>query len=269
MNFSRVVTLTLNSSLAFAFFAPFALAVESSSPANPVFSHADDAELIYRSPSVLPVIQYEKSLEHRSGSPLYLPSRRIGPDEFSTQSFQLFVENMHMTMQAQNGVGLAANQVGRDLQVFMMETKAPAAVPALRAVPYTVYVNPVITKASENRVFFWHSCLSTAGADFGKVATFEWIEVQAQNERGVEIRAHLDGYAAIIFQHEFRHLLGGTYLDHAIDLLTPVKILELNLRKMISLYGLSDESVPLLIGDYKIGESLENYYARAARNLAP
>jgi hypothetical protein len=47
------------------------------------------------------------------------------------------------------------------------------------------------------------------------VATFKWIEYECQNEKGELRSGKLEGFAAVIFRHEFRHLMSGTYLDHA------------------------------------------------------
>lgn len=57
--------------------------------------------------------------------------------------------------------------------------------------------------------------LSADGGNRGNVATYEWIEYKCQNQKGETQHSRLDGFSAVIFQHEFRHMLNGTYLDHA------------------------------------------------------
>jgi len=148
-------------------------------------------------------------------------------------------------------------------QVFMIEAKPNnPRYRVLGPVPYAVYINPRITRVSSERKNFWHACLSALGEKRGNVATYEWIEIKASDSTGSEIQTRLEGLAAVIFQHEFRHMLGGTYLDRATSFLTKEEFergLEL---QEIPFFEVAGDELPLLIGDYLIGESLEDYYAR-------
>ncbi|MDE4948973.1 peptide deformylase, partial [Francisella tularensis subsp. holarctica] len=84
---------------------------------------------------------------------------------------------------------------------------------SFESVPYQVCINPKMTKASKQRVSFWHGCLSALGENRGKLATYKEIEYEAYNQHGEKITVKLDSIAAVIFQHEFTHILGSVYVD--------------------------------------------------------
>jgi hypothetical protein len=109
---------------------------------------------------------------------------------------------------------------------------------------------------------FWHGCLSAEGKERGNVATYEWIEYECRDEKGGIRSARLDGFAAVIFQHEFRHLLNGTYLDVAKEFLPKAELDEQVRMGKVPFFNSADATLPLLIGGYKIGESLDDYHAR-------
>lgn len=215
------------------------------------------------------VVQHTRDPEERKQNVLYLPARRIGAEEFGTQSLRNLLAEMHAVMQEKGGIGIAANQVGKRLQVFMLEAKPTnPRYAVLGEVPLSIFINPRILRASPERRNFWHGCLSAVGEPRGNVATYEWIEVEAANAEGEIHQVKLSGLAAVIFQHEFRHLLGGTYLDKAAVFL-PKEELDRKLEaKELPFFERAIESLPLLIGDYRIGESLEAYYERQSEGPA-
>ncbi|MDE4982286.1 peptide deformylase, partial [Francisella tularensis subsp. holarctica] len=69
------------------------------------------------------------------------------------------------------------------------------------------------TKASKQRVSFWLGCLSALGEKRGKLATYKEIEYEADNQHGEKITGKLDSISAVIFKHEFNHLIGSVYVD--------------------------------------------------------
>jgi peptide deformylase len=214
-------------------------------------------------PSSEEVVQRETDNSKRMSNPLYRPNRRITADEFATIELSDLISFMHKTMTEKAGIGIAANQVGKNLQIFMIEAKPDnIRYKVFGAVPYTVFINPKILQASTETRNFWHGCLSAVGEKRGNVATYDWIEVEAQKPDGSPFTTRLAGLAAIIFQHEFRHMLGGLYLDRAETFLSKDEIDLKMASKEIKVFELNDKTLPHLIGDYQIGESLEEYYAR-------
>ena len=166
-------------------------------------------------------------------------------------------------MVKKSGVGIAANQLGKRLQVFIIEAKSDnPRYKILGPVPKQVFINPIITKVSPNKKNFWHGCLSADGEKRGNVATYEWIEYQCQNEKGAVINGRLDGFAAVIFQHEFKHLMNGTYLDVANHFLSKKQLdLEVEMKK-VPFFETASDTLPLLINGYVVGETLEKYHSK-------
>jgi len=199
----------------------------------------------------------------RTESPLYLPPRMIKEKEFNTKNLHQIIDSMYLIMQKKAGVGIAANQISKRLQLFIIEAKADnPRYKVLGPVAKQLFINPRITKVSDQRMNFWHGCLSAEGKDRGNVASYEWIEYECRDERGNTQKARLDGFAAVIFQHEFRHLLNGTYLDVAKDFMPKAELDYQIGNGKVAFFSIANNSLPLLIGDYKIGESLDDYHSR-------
>jgi len=198
----------------------------------------------------------------REANPLYLPPRSIRATEFNSPELQELIDRMYRTMVQKSGVGIAANQIGKRLQVFIIEAQSDnPRYKVLGAVPKQVFINPIITKVSSQKKNFWHGCLSAEGANRGNVATYEWIEYQCQNEKGALIKGRLEGFASVIFQHEFRHLMNGTYLDVAKQCLSK-EALDLAIeRNETPFFDTAPDTLPLLIQGYSIGDTLEQYHA--------
>jgi peptide deformylase len=187
-------------------------------------------------------------------------------EEFGGAQLAAVVDQMRSVMQQQGGIGIAANQVGLRLQIFLIEAKPDnPRYQVLGPVPYGVFINPRITAASEERRNFWHGCLSAVGEARGNVATYEWIEVEAAGLDGVVKQARLESLAAVIFQHELRHLLGGTYLDQARTLLAKDELDQQLDAGELPFFEPVGNELPLLIGDYSVGETLEDFYSRTSR----
>ena len=125
-----------------------------------------------------------------------------------------------------------------------------------------VFINPMITKTSKTRKNFWHGCLSADGENRGNVATYEWIEYLCQNQKGEVQTGRLEGFSAVIFQHEFRHMLGGTYLDHAHHFLPKDELDEQLDSGELPFFEVASDSLPLLIEGYEIGETIGEYHLR-------
>ncbi|MGI9277947.1 MAG: peptide deformylase [Endozoicomonas sp.] len=169
-----------------------------------------------------------------------------------------FIKTMHSAMTSNIGGGISANQLGKPWQVFLIGP--PPMVTA--SAPSEVFINPVITKASKERVCFWHGCLSSKGKEFGRVATWKSITMSAMDAKGKTFTRDLIGLDAIVAQHEFRHLLGGGYHDHAKEFQQEKELFLLMLQKKIRMIELCDEKEPFLLDDYRVGEKIEDYARR-------
>ena len=123
------------------------------------------------------------------------------------------VKRMKETLEKEQGVGIAAPQIGigRNIFLFMRIDK--------EGEPVEVAINPKIISHSEEMVCFERDgCLSIPD-DWGNTTRYKWIEVEYQNENGEKIREHLKGHSrnddftGVIFQHEYDHLNGVLFID--------------------------------------------------------
>lgn len=199
----------------------------------------------------------------RDQNTLYIAPRAITKKEFNTHELAVYIDSMYAVMVRTAGVGIASNQLGKSLQIFMIEAKpSNPRYTVLGPVEKQLFINPVITKTSTTRKNFWHGCLSANGENRGNVATYEWIEYRCYNQQGEVLTGRLEGFAAVIFQHEFRHMLGGTYLDHAHDFLSKAELDEKLDSGELPFFDVASDSLPLLIEGYVIGETIEEYHRR-------
>ena len=116
------------------------------------------------------------------------------------------------TMVKANGVGLAANQIGLDMQVFI------ARIPE-EIIDWNFYVifNPKITEFSKEKNIDEEGCLSVPGI-YGSVERFSKIIIAGQDKNGKKIKFKADGLLSRIFQHEIDHLNGILFIDKAKNL---------------------------------------------------
>ena len=131
--------------------------------------------------------------------------------EFDTPALHQLIADMQDTMAAANGAGLAAPQIGVDLQVVIFGTDAPnPRYPDAPIVPRTVLVNPVITPVGDEEEAGWEGCLSVPGLR-GLVPRHRRIRYQGRDPQGRLIDRDVDGFHARVVQHECDHLQGVLY----------------------------------------------------------
>jgi peptide deformylase len=130
---------------------------------------------------------------------------------------QVLIEDMVETMRTDGGVGLAAPQVSRSVQIVILECEENKRYPEAEGIPLTVLVNPVITRYSDETAMGWESCLSLI--DFrGLVRRSREVTVEAFDREGKKTVIQATGFLAIVLQHEIDHLNGKVFLDRMEDL---------------------------------------------------
>lgn len=130
---------------------------------------------------------------------------------FDTPELNQLVADLQDTMVAANGAGLAAPQIGVDLQVVIFGSGAPnPRYPEAPVVPRTVLVNPVITPLGDEEEEGWEGCLSVPGLR-GVVPRWRRIRYQGFDERGQSLDREAEGFHARVVQHECDHLWGKLY----------------------------------------------------------
>ena len=120
------------------------------------------------------------------------------------------LQDMRDTMQSQNGVGLAAPQIGVGLRVVIFGVQQNPRYPDAESVPETVLINPVITPLDDRMEEGWEGCLSLPGLR-GVVPRFLNIRYRGYDERGAPIDRTVSGFHARVVQHECDHLDGILY----------------------------------------------------------
>ena len=131
--------------------------------------------------------------------------------EFDTDALHALVRDMFDTMRAVNGAGLAAPQIGEDLQlvIFGSAERNPR-YPDRALVPPTVLLNPDITPLGSEEEEDWEGCLSVPGLR-GKVPRWSRIRYTGVDLYGDPIDRTVDGFHARVVQHECDHLSGKLY----------------------------------------------------------
>jgi peptide deformylase len=139
---------------------------------------------------------------------------RVAPplpaDQFGSPALQALIDDMFETMAAAQGAGLAAPQIGVDLQVVIFGYSRNARYPDAPPVPPTVLINPVITPLGDEQVEGWEGCLSVPGLR-GAVRRLARIRYTGFDALGQPIAREADGFHARVVQHECDHLIGRLY----------------------------------------------------------
>jgi peptide deformylase len=144
---------------------------------------------------------------------------RVAPpvQQFNTPELQALIEDMFDTMAAANGAGLAAPQIGVDLQLVIFGFTSNVRYPEAPPVPATVLINPVITPLDDSLVAGWEGCLSVPGLR-GVVPRWSRIHYRGFDAQGQLIEREADGFHARVVQHECDHLIGRLYPTRMTDL---------------------------------------------------
>jgi peptide deformylase len=130
---------------------------------------------------------------------------------FDTLELRRLLVDMEDTMRQANGAGLAAPQIGVDLQVVVFGTGAVnPRYPDAPPVPKTVLINPVITPLGDEQEEDWEGCLSVPGLR-AVVPRWQRIRYQGFDAQGQSIDRTVDGFHARVVQHECDHLMGVLY----------------------------------------------------------
>jgi peptide deformylase len=172
----------------------------------------------------LPIVTYPKKiLKQRSEEIL-----RITPE------IKNLVPQMIQTMYSNEGIGLAAPQVGISKRIIIVETSdnPRATVKEKKSKPFDkaqgrplAFLNPVIIKKSGKLITEEEGCLSLPGI-FVPVKRTVNVEIRCQTPAGKEVKIEAGGLIARIFQHEIDHLNGKLIIDH----LSPLKKLKLRFK---------------------------------------
>lgn len=134
-----------------------------------------------------------------------VPEKLIGSAEL-----QQLIDDMFETMHHVGGVGLAAPQIGVDLQLVIFGFERSERYPEAEAVPQTILLNPLITPLTTEVEEGWEGCLSVPGLR-GMVPRYRHIRYEGIDPQSQAIIRFADGFHARVVQHECDHLIGRLY----------------------------------------------------------
>jgi len=150
------------------------------------------------------------------GDPLLLRVAK-SVENIGAPDVRTIIADMYDTMQAANGVGLAAPQIGADLRLMIFGFNENPRYPDEKPVPFTTLINPWIELLTERTEEGWEGCLSVPGMR-GLVPRATHIRYGGTLEDGGSLEREAHGFHARVFQHEFDHLDGILYPQRIRDM---------------------------------------------------
>jgi len=135
---------------------------------------------------------------------------------FGTVELEQLIADMFQTMEHVGGVGLAAPQIGVDLQLVIFGFESSERYPDAEAVPQTILINPLITPLDPATEEGWEGCLSVPGLR-GVVDRYSAIRYEGFDPQGQPIVRMAQGFHARVVQHECDHLIGRLYPSRITD----------------------------------------------------
>ena len=139
--------------------------------------------------------------------PAKILHKKLEPVSEITDEILDLIANMRKTMIEAKGVGLAANQVSKDLQIFVIDKKLADE----NGVP-DAYINPEITEFGKESDELEEGCLSLPGT-WLQMKRAKKIHLKALDESGKKIKIKARGFLARVLQHEWNHLQGVMIKD--------------------------------------------------------
>jgi peptide deformylase len=145
----------------------------------------------------------------RMGDPRLL-AEALPVEKFDTPELHALIRDMHDTMQALDGAGLAAPQIGVGLRVVIFGVAGNPRYPDAEEVPQTVLINPQLAQIDNAMEDGWEGCLSVPGMR-GLVPRFLRLKYRGHDQFGKVIERTAEGFHARVVQHECDHLDGILY----------------------------------------------------------
>lgn len=129
------------------------------------------------------------------------------PIKAMDKKLQKLITDMHITMDAEDGIGIAAPQVGVNLRLALAKLN-----PGTKNELVIVMINPEILTHTDKKESNEEGCLSLRGK-WGSVPRYQSLTVQFFNKKMEKVTLALKGLNARIIQHEIDHLDGKLFID--------------------------------------------------------
>lgn len=144
-------------------------------------------------------------------------SAEVSIEEIQKPETQKFIDDLIATMKAENGAGIAAPQVGILKRIFIMECKNNPRYPDNDQFPLTTIINPEIKALTDETIDSWEGCLSIPNIR-GMLPRYKEIHLKGLDRNGSEYSKELNGFQAVVAQHELDHLDGILFIDRMKDM---------------------------------------------------
>lgn len=153
------------------------------------------------------------------GTPiLRTKARRLTINEIKSQKIQKLLKEMFFTLKEVKGVGLAAPQINRGIQLAVIN------IPPIQRKPHAkikkrlryAMINPRIVRSSKKKIAMVEGCISFPDI-FGRVWRPSQIDVEYRDQTGELLRRRVSGLESIVWQHEYDHLHGRLWVDGRVD----------------------------------------------------
>lgn len=165
-----------------------------------------------------------KPILDKDASVLRDVAKSVPIEDIASKKIQNLLEDMKASLASQeDGVAIAAPQIGVPLRIFVVSGKVTALAKHgeleenVPTYPDEVYINPQIIKLSKEREDMEEGCLSVRWK-YGFVKRAKKATIEAYDEHGKKITRGASGLLSQIFQHETDHLDGVLFIDKARDI---------------------------------------------------
>jgi peptide deformylase len=143
----------------------------------------------------------------------------VAPNQNTGSEIQRLIDDMFETMSEYGGVGLAATQVHCPVRLLVTEDIPDPDNEGVFLAQRSVVLNPEVTFLTDEEVAFFEGCLSIP--DFrGRVPRIKKIRLRGLDRNGNKIDREVEGFPAVVYQHEVDHLNGVVFLDRMRDFST-------------------------------------------------
>lgn len=151
-------------------------------------------------------------IAHMGNPILRQRSQAVETSAIASEPIQTLIDDLIETMRDYDGAGLAAPQVHVGLRIVVFEVMDNPRYPDAPEIPLTVAINPQIETLTTTTFGMWEGCLSVPGLR-GYVERPASVRFWARDRQGQPFSMHLEGFPAVVVQHECDHLDGTLYID--------------------------------------------------------
>jgi len=133
-------------------------------------------------------------------------------EDVTSRETQTLIDDLIFTCKANQGLGIAAPQVGHSQAIMIIASEPNERYPHAPLMPPTAFINPQLLSHSNEVEKEWEGCLSLPGIR-ALVPRYTWIDVSYMDSNGAFHTERFEGFLARIFQHEYDHLIGHVFID--------------------------------------------------------